>query len=69
MVNFTTNFFCIIFGGLLPYQLVIRHAVLLHQLLDAVDVLLRNAAADVYADVVILADGDILQTVANVLNL
>ena len=65
---FIFRWFYVINCGLLPYQLVIRHAVLLYQLLDTVDVLLRNTATDVDADVVILADGHFFQIVADVLD-
>ena len=53
---------------LLVHEPVVRYAALLHNALDAVDVLLRNALADVDADAVVAADSHFLQVDADVVH-
>ena len=55
--------------SLLLYDFVVRHVTFLHDALDAVDVLLRSALADVDADVMVLAVDGFLQMDADVLPL
>ena len=45
----------------LVYQFVVGHAIFLHQFLYAVDVFLGSTLADVYAHVMVFANGDFLQ--------
>jgi len=55
--------------NLLSYQIILQYAFLAHQFLEAVDVFLRDAATDVDADAVVLADGDIAKIVADAFEL
>ena len=53
---------------LLVHEPVVRYAALLHNAFDAVDVLLRDALADVDADAVVVADSHFLQVDADVIH-
>ena len=55
--------------SLLLYDFVVRHVAFLHDALDAVDVLLRSALADVDADMMVFAVDCLLQMDADVLPL
>ena len=55
--------------GLLLYQIISQDTFLAHQFFEAVDVLLRDTATDIDADVVVWADGDIAKIVTDVFKL